>query len=361
MDRHADVEAPVRRHGALAARALHPLHPHADGAAAAAAQDARGRPRLHVPARATRGSTWPAGTSYEGGKTIYVALLRPLPRPRRRRRGLGRRHICTPSPPTCTTRARSSTRRTSSWPSSASASRTRRCRRGAEWMPFNQRWALVKYIVDTFQKGVQGGQSTMKPQRAARRLRDLRRRHLRGRGQHDLAGAGKQIYASFCATCHGADGQGDGPGLKDLVSAGPAAFPADMPEAYVFWRDREGVRERIMPAFQRVQRAVVLQRDLPRRGIAVPRGGRPSQHRALSGAREVRRKMSPGLWLLVLWSVGTIVAGLVWLVWGLDSGQFDDLEETKYDDAARPRARAVARPEAAPTGRTTSSPAAREV
>ncbi len=32
----------------------------------------------------------------------------------------------------------------------------------AEWMPFNERWALVKYIVDTFQKGVQGGQSTMK-------------------------------------------------------------------------------------------------------------------------------------------------------------------------------------------------------
>lgn len=41
--------------------------------------------------------------------------------------------------------------------------------------------------------------------------------------------------------------------------------------------------------------------------------------------------MSPGLWLLVLWSVGTIVAGLVWLVWGLDSGQFDDLEESKNE------------------------------
>ena len=40
--------------------------------------------------------------------------------------------------------------------------------------------------------------------------------------------------------------------------------------------------------------------------------------------------MSPGVWLLVLWSVGIVVAGFVWLVWGLEKGQFDDLEETKY-------------------------------
>ena len=40
--------------------------------------------------------------------------------------------------------------------------------------------------------------------------------------------------------------------------------------------------------------------------------------------------MSPGLWLLVLWSAGVILAGLMWLVWGLDHGQFDDLEETKF-------------------------------
>ncbi len=40
--------------------------------------------------------------------------------------------------------------------------------------------------------------------------------------------------------------------------------------------------------------------------------------------------MSPGLWLIALWSAGIIVAGLIWLVWSLDHGQFDDLEETKY-------------------------------
>lgn len=40
--------------------------------------------------------------------------------------------------------------------------------------------------------------------------------------------------------------------------------------------------------------------------------------------------MSPGLWLIALWSAGIIVALLIWLSWGLDHGQFDDLEETKY-------------------------------
>jgi len=40
--------------------------------------------------------------------------------------------------------------------------------------------------------------------------------------------------------------------------------------------------------------------------------------------------MSPGVLLILLWSVGVIVVGLVWLVWGLETGQFDDLEETKY-------------------------------
>jgi nitrogen fixation-related uncharacterized protein len=40
--------------------------------------------------------------------------------------------------------------------------------------------------------------------------------------------------------------------------------------------------------------------------------------------------MTPGIWLLVLWSAGILVFLLVWLSWGLDHGQFDDLEETKY-------------------------------
>ena len=70
-----------------------------------------------------------------------------------------------------------------------------------------------------------------------------------GAGNQISADNGKALYATYCLTCHGDQGQGDGPGIAKLPSGGPAAFPQKLPEAYIFWRAWEGVPETIMPAF----------------------------------------------------------------------------------------------------------------
>ena len=51
-------------------------------------------------------------------------------------------------------------------------------------------------------------------------------------------------------TCHGDNGQGDGPGTQGNASGGPAALPQNMSDAYIFWRIWEGVPDSIMPPFQ---------------------------------------------------------------------------------------------------------------
>jgi mono/diheme cytochrome c family protein len=61
--------------------------------------------------------------------------------------------------------------------------------------------------------------------------------------------AGKQLYATWCATCHGADGNGRGPGTVALASGSPAPFPKGMTNAYMFYRIREGVPNTMMYGF----------------------------------------------------------------------------------------------------------------
>ena len=61
---------------------------------------------------------------------------------------------------------------------------------------------------------------------------------------------GKQQYTAFCAGCHGAKGQGNGPALTKSVSGAPAAFPAGMAPGYIYWRIAAGVPESMMPAYR---------------------------------------------------------------------------------------------------------------
>ena len=124
-----------------------------------------------------------------------------------------------------------------------------------EWMPFNERWALVKYIVETYQPpGVKGGESSMKSSELPADYVTYDNGIYEEEGNTISPTEGRRLYVAFCSTCHGLDGQGDGRGLKDLASEGPAPFPANMPEAYIFWREREGVPGSIMAPFQPVQR-----------------------------------------------------------------------------------------------------------
>jgi cbb3-type cytochrome c oxidase subunit II len=63
---------------------------------------------------------------------------------------------------------------------------------------------------------------------------------------------GKPLYEKWCATCHGADGLGKGPGTRTLVSGSPAAFPKGMSNPYMFYRIREGVPNTMMYGFRPV-------------------------------------------------------------------------------------------------------------
>jgi mono/diheme cytochrome c family protein len=70
-----------------------------------------------------------------------------------------------------------------------------------------------------------------------------------GEGNVISAEDGQPLYQTYCQPCHNENGQGHGPGVINLPSGSPAEFPADLPQAYIFWRAWEGVPETIMPPF----------------------------------------------------------------------------------------------------------------
>jgi mono/diheme cytochrome c family protein len=61
---------------------------------------------------------------------------------------------------------------------------------------------------------------------------------------------GQELYTQYCVTCHGENGQGDGPGTQNNASKGPAPFAADMGEQYINWRIHEGVPDSFMYSFK---------------------------------------------------------------------------------------------------------------
>jgi mono/diheme cytochrome c family protein len=61
---------------------------------------------------------------------------------------------------------------------------------------------------------------------------------------------GADLFTTYCMTCHGSDGQGNGPGTENNASQGPSPFTPDMGEPYIMWRIWEGVPESMMPPFQ---------------------------------------------------------------------------------------------------------------
>jgi mono/diheme cytochrome c family protein len=60
---------------------------------------------------------------------------------------------------------------------------------------------------------------------------------------------GADLYAKYCASCHGKQGKGDGAGALNLPSGLPA-FAPNMQTPYVFGRVWNGVPENTMPPFQ---------------------------------------------------------------------------------------------------------------
>ena len=63
-------------------------------------------------------------------------------------------------------------------------------------------------------------------------------------GDHEAIEAGEETFNTLCATCHGPQGKGDGPGAAGLdpkpADLGDSAMMGDLSDGYLFWRVSKG-------------------------------------------------------------------------------------------------------------------------
>lgn len=118
-----------------------------------------------------------------------------------------------------------------------------------EFLPEHERWTDVRFVKESFVDGRPTPTSLM----GDGRVPNPYVRTDPGIFQSEIAtitpDAGKPLYDQWCATCHGDDGAGMGPGTKGLASGGPAAFPKTMSNTYVFSRIRAGASGTMMYGF----------------------------------------------------------------------------------------------------------------
>jgi mono/diheme cytochrome c family protein len=119
-----------------------------------------------------------------------------------------------------------------------------------EWMPFEQRWDAVKYLMGAFMMGKPVTTSLYTDGQVPAGYLTVSSDVYLSEGHTISETLGMNLYAQYCATCHGDQGQGSGPGTEGNASKGPGAFPKDMGEAYISWRMRDGVPESIMYPFK---------------------------------------------------------------------------------------------------------------
>ena len=118
-----------------------------------------------------------------------------------------------------------------------------------EWLTWDQRWDAIKYLMDSFMTGQPVPDSVYTNEIPARFI-TLSRADWTDEGHVIDTDLGKQFYDQYCATCHGNDGQGNGPGTQGNASGSPAPLPANMEDAYIFWRIWDGVPQSVMPPFR---------------------------------------------------------------------------------------------------------------
>ena len=119
-----------------------------------------------------------------------------------------------------------------------------------EFLPEDQRWDVTKYLMDTFMMGKPVTDSVYGDGSIAADFVLVSSDVYVSEGHTISVTHGADQYATYCATCHGDAGQGNGPGTEGSASGGPAAFPADMGEAYIYWRIWEGVPDSAMYPFK---------------------------------------------------------------------------------------------------------------
>lgn len=63
-------------------------------------------------------------------------------------------------------------------------------------------------------------------------------------GDHEAIEAGEETYNTLCATCHGDEGKGDGPGAAELdpkpADLSDSVMMSDLSDGYLYWRVTKG-------------------------------------------------------------------------------------------------------------------------
>jgi mono/diheme cytochrome c family protein len=118
-----------------------------------------------------------------------------------------------------------------------------------EFLPEDQRWDVIKFIVDSFRIGRPAAASVYGSGAVAANFVTLSQDNWVGEGNVISETHGADLYGTYCSTCHGSQGLGDGSGLAGNASKGPAPFPRAMSEPYILWRTWEGVPDTLMPPF----------------------------------------------------------------------------------------------------------------
>jgi mono/diheme cytochrome c family protein len=119
-----------------------------------------------------------------------------------------------------------------------------------EFLPERQRWDAVEYLMGSFMMGKPVVASTHGDGSIAADFALASSDVYVSEGHAISVTHGASLYATYCATCHGDAGRGNGPGTEGSASGGPVPFSADMGEAYIYWRVWEGVPDSVMYPFK---------------------------------------------------------------------------------------------------------------
>jgi mono/diheme cytochrome c family protein len=120
-----------------------------------------------------------------------------------------------------------------------------------EFLNINMRWSDVRYLKDSYLIGLPP-ESNKSHYNNGKVPIDYVRTDP-GIFQSEIAtivpSDGKPVWEQYCQTCHGADGKGNGPGVKNLAGGGPAALPPNMAPSYIFATTRAGLPDTHMYGF----------------------------------------------------------------------------------------------------------------
>lgn len=110
-----------------------------------------------------------------------------------------------------------------------------------EFLFEGQRWAPIKYIIETFISRIPAGPGTSQYDagNVAATFANASATEWTDEGNTISDLNGEQLYGTFCTTCHGTAGLGN---TFDTTAIGRVPpFPTTMEPTYIFWRIREGV------------------------------------------------------------------------------------------------------------------------